>query len=190
MFKPDTETRFPAEPRSMNLAKYGLMLSIFALCAAAAGFAQVQKQRAPAEDPAQISGMYSFEHEGEFVQVTVEIRSAKADQTKPLAVTGFISRFADTESDRGAFLDYFIAKGALDGNKITFQTKTVHGISYGFTGVVSRGVAATRDKDGYYEIRGTLTQNTVSQDKIVSARTREITMKLFPDLDTLPAKAR
>src|SRR5437764_14196668 len=104
--------------------------------------------------------MYSFEREGEFVQVTVEQRSAKADKTKPLAVTGYVSRYADTDSDRGAFLDYFFTKGALDGDKISFTTKSVHGIFYAFSGTVARGAAATRDKDGNYELRGTLTQNT------------------------------
>jgi hypothetical protein len=87
-------------------------------------------------------------------------------------------------------LDYFITKGALDGDQVTFVTKTVHGISYQFSGVISRGSALTRDKDGYYQLRGTLTQNTVAQDKIVSAKTREITMKLFPDLDQLPARSK
>ena len=141
MFRPDVDSRFLPKPRFMNQAKYGLMLSVLMLCEVAIAPAQVQKQTT-SEDLTQISGMYSFEHEGEFVQITVEIRSAKADQTKPLAVTGFISRFADSDSDRGAFLDYFIAKGSLDGNKI------------------------------------------------VSAKTRQITMKLFPDLDNLPAKAK
>src|SRR5690349_16137163 len=41
------------------------------------------------------SGMYTFLKEGEFVQVTVE------DQGH---VTGFVSRFGDGESDKGAFL--------------------------------------------------------------------------------------
>jgi hypothetical protein len=48
---------------------------------------------------------------------------------------------------------------------------------------VQRGAAQTRDKDGYYELRGTLTQNVVSTDKTVSSRQREITLKLFPNLD-------
>ena len=185
MFKRDTQDRVPAEPRSMRLADYGVLLSIFGLCTVA--FAQASK---PALDSSQVSGMYSFEREGEFVQITVEIRSAKADISRPLAVTGFISRFADTDSDRGAFLDYFFSKGSLDGDRLTFQTKTVHGINYQFTGSIARGAALTRDKDGFYEARGTLTQNMVSEDKIVSAKTREITMKLLPDLENAPPKSK
>lgn len=168
----------------MNPADYGVLLSILLL------FAPFACAQTATSDFSQISGMYSFEHEGEFVQITVEMRSAKADKTKPLAVTGFISRYADGDSDRGAFLDYFISKGSLDGEKLTFQTKTVHGINYTFAGRVLRGSAVSRDKDGYYEVRGTLTQNAVSQERVVSAKSREITMKLLPDLDSAPPKTK
>src|SRR5258706_3815168 len=44
------------------------------------------------------SGMYSFVRDGEFIQITIEDKSA---------VSGFISRFGDSESDRGACLDQF-----------------------------------------------------------------------------------
>src|SRR6266576_2388513 len=46
----------------------------------------------PAED---YSGMYAFLQDGEFVQVTVEDAGR---------LTGFVSRYGDLESDRGAFL--------------------------------------------------------------------------------------
>src|SRR3954467_3765284 len=116
MFKRDAESGFYCEPRSMRRAKYGLILSLFVGLASIVSSAQA-KPAAPvasAQADDNISGMYSFEREGEFVQITVEVRSPNADKTKPLAVTGFISRFGDTESDRGAFLDHFISKGTLD----------------------------------------------------------------------------
>src|SRR5213595_407676 len=81
----------------------------------------------PAED---YSAMYSFLQDGEFVQVTVE------DQGR---VTGFVSRYGDLESDRGAFLDQFFKQGKLDGKKLTFDTQIVHGISYAFKGSFERG---------------------------------------------------
>jgi hypothetical protein len=188
MFKRDAESGFYCEPRSMRTAKYGLILSVFVCLAAIVCMAQAKPAPAPptAQSDDNISGMYSFEREGEFVQVTVEVRSTKADKTKPLAVTGFISRYGDTESDRGAFLDYFINTGTLDGDSIHFVTKPVHGIAYEFTGKVVRGTV-TREKDGYFELRGTLVQNAMQRDKVVSSKQREITMKLFPDLDR-PAK--
>src|SRR5947199_7033309 len=81
----------------------------------------------PAED---YSGMYSFLQDGEFVQLTVE------DEGR---VTGFISRYGDGESDRGAFLDLFFKSGKLEGKTLNFTTQTVHGVSYEFKGVVDRG---------------------------------------------------
>ena len=43
-------------------------------------------------------------------------------------VTGFISRFGDGESDKGAFLDQFFKTGKLEGNKLSFTTEVVHGV--------------------------------------------------------------
>jgi hypothetical protein len=72
--------------------------------------------------------MYNFLREGEFVQVTVEDHGN--DRT---------SRGSATVSDRGAFLDHFFKQGKLDGNKLSFTTQTVHGVSFEFRGVVERG---------------------------------------------------
>lgn len=203
MFKRSVPSGFPAESGLMSVTNYGIVLSMMAAFAlggsAPYALAQARKDATTsAQKFEDMSGMYSFEREGEFVQITVEQRAPQSsrttpgkttpDGTKPLAVTGYISRYADTESDRGAFLDYFFAKGSLDGDKISFATKPVHGIFYEFSGTVARGASATRDKDGYYEVRGTLTQNIQSPDKTVSGRSREITMKLFPDIDHDPPK--
>src|ERR1700740_1845293 len=85
----------------------------------------------PAANPASdSSGMYSFLRDGEFVQLTVEEQGR---------VTGFISRYGDLESDRGAFLDHFFKTGKLDGNKLSFTTETVHGTWFDFKGTVERG---------------------------------------------------
>src|SRR5947207_14282734 len=86
----------------------------------------------PAED---YSGMYSFLRDGEFVQVTVE------DQGK---VTGFISRFGDLDSDKGAFLDQFFKEGKLEGTKLTYSTQTVHGVWFAFSGIIDRGEGKNR----------------------------------------------
>jgi hypothetical protein len=195
MFNRDTSSAFRRLPRSMSAAKYGVLLSVLlVLCVTSS---PAQTKALPSSQPPQttvddISGMYSFEREGEFVQINVEQRTAKPDKTKPLAVTGFISRYGDTDADRGAFLDHFFTKGSFDWETINFVTKPVHGVSYEFVGKLQRGAAQTRDKDGYYELRGTLTQNVVSQDKTVSSRQREITLKLFPNLDgdQMPAKKK
>ena len=59
---------------------------------------QTAKPAAPADDP---SGMYSFLRDGEFVQLTLEDGK----------VSGFISRFGDTDSDKGQFIDQFFDTG-------------------------------------------------------------------------------
>ncbi len=56
----------------------------------------------PAKSAPDYSGMYTFLREGEFVQVTIEDAGR---------VTGFVSRYGDLESDRGAFLDHFFKQG-------------------------------------------------------------------------------
>jgi len=138
------------------------------------------KATAPtADSTGDISGMYSFLKEGEFVQITVENdQGAKAPR-----VTGFISRFGEGESDKGEFLDHFFTKASLTDNKINFVTKQIHGVSFEFSGTVSRGPAKSRAEEGYYVVTGTLTENTATSGGKNSSRSREISMKLFPDMD-------
>ena len=81
--------------------------------------------KAPARPGVEYSGMYSFLKEGEFVQVTVEDGGR---------VTGFVSRFGDLDSDKGAFLDQFFKTGKLEGDALTFTTEVVHGTAYEFKG--------------------------------------------------------
>jgi len=124
------------------------------------------------------SGMYSFLKEGEFVQITVEEAGR---------VTGFISRYGDGESDRGAFLNQFF-KGKLDGAKLTFTTETVHAVRYEFHGAFERGSGKTPADEAYHLVKGTLTENREAADKKVSSKSSEVTFKSFPqDLDSAPA---
>src|SRR5215469_15707527 len=62
----------------------------------------LRAQTPPAQLTEDYSGMYSFLKDGEFVQITIE------DKGK---VSGFISRFGDTESDRGLFMNQFFKSG-------------------------------------------------------------------------------
>ena len=117
------------------------------------------------------SGMYSFLRDGEFVQLTVEGQGR---------VTGFISRYGDLESDRGAFLDHFFKQGRLDGNKLTFTTETVHGIWFEFRGTIERGEGKKPGEEAYYVLKGTLTENSTDENKKTSSRSREVTLKSFP----------
>ena len=135
---------------------------------------------APAADQeakSSYSGMYSFQKEGEFIQVTVEDAGH---------VTGFISRFGDGESDKGAFLDQFFKTGKLEGNKLTFTTEIVHGTAFDFKGTVERGEGKNPGDEAYFVLKGTLTENTTDVNKKVTSQSRAATFKMFPQ-DASPA---
>lgn len=166
---------------------------IFLLCSVSSS---AQKKAAAGKNPsaavpaeADFSGMYSFLREGEFVQITVEKESDAKDK-RTAKVTGFISRFGDDESDKGEFLDHFFTRGSLTGNKLTFATRQIHGVSFEFNGTIERGVAKSRAEDGYYVLSGTLTRNTLKSANKSASQSREITMKLFPDMDDDPKSTK
>jgi len=117
------------------------------------------------------SGMYSFLKDGEFVQITVE------DDGR---VTGFISRYGDGESDKGAFLDQYFRSGKLDGSKLTFSTETVHAVWFDFKGTVERGEGKNPGDEAYYMLKGTLTDNTSDARKKVTANSQDVVLKMFP----------
>lgn len=118
------------------------------------------------------SGMYTFLKEGEFVQVSVEDAGH---------VTGFISRYGDGESDKGVFLDQFFKMGNLDGNKLAFTTKLVHGVTYDFKGSIERGEGKNPGDEAYYVLKGTLTKNVTDVDKKVTSQSQDVIFKMFPE---------
>ena len=127
------------------------------------------KPAQPAGSP--YSGMYSFFKEGEFVQVTVEDAGR---------VTGFVSRYGDLDSDKGAFLDQFFKTGKLEGTTLTFTTAVVHGLSYEFKGNIERGEGKKPGDEAYYVLKGTLTEHLTDANQKTSSRSREVLFKSFP----------
>jgi hypothetical protein len=125
------------------------------------------------------SGMYSFLKDGEFVQLTVEDGGH---------VTGFVSRYGDGDSDKGAFLDQFFKSGKLDGTKLSFTTDTVHGVWFEFKGTVDRGEGKNRGDEAFYVLKGTLIESSTDVNKKINSRTRDVAFKLFPQ-DAGPAPA-
>jgi hypothetical protein len=161
----------------------------FSFVLGVAGIATAQDTTNPAETPKAAgqtaeqsakaySGMYTFLKEGEFVQITVEDDGS---------VTGFISRFGDGPSDKGAFLDQFFKSGRLDSNKLTFTTDLVHGVSYEFKGIVDRGEGKNPGDDAYFVLKGSLTQNVTDVNKKVTSHSQEVVFKMFPQ-DAAPAR--
>ncbi|MFZ1052091.1 MAG: hypothetical protein WAN41_15495, partial [Candidatus Sulfotelmatobacter sp.] len=100
----------------MNHARAVLVAAAFCAIAFASSSAQDSKAISPKAEEAsaaqqaskghEYSGMYSFLKDGEFVQITVE------DEGR---VTGFVSRYGEGESDKGAFLDQYFRSARLDG---------------------------------------------------------------------------
>ncbi|MBO0910494.1 MAG: hypothetical protein J2P13_01775 [Acidobacteria bacterium] len=115
--------------------------------------------------------MYSFLREGEFIQITIEEKGN---------VSGFISRFGDTESEKNSFLDQFFQTGKLDANHLTFTTKPVHASWFTFEGTIGRGEAKTEDEEGYYVIHGTLRRLETSAAKKTTEQTQTVDFKSFP----------
>jgi hypothetical protein len=124
------------------------------------------------------SGLYSFVKEGEFMQITLEEKGA---------VSGFISRYGDSENEKGTFLDQFIKSGTYNGKHLSFTTDSVHGVSYTFEGAFDRGPAKRPGDEGYYVLRGTLTRNGASADgKDTTAQSRQAEFRSFPRDDEAP----
>ncbi len=144
---------------------------VVVLLGAIAGWAQAppQQQQTP---PSDYSGMYTFLQEGEFVQVSIDPDGR---------VSGFVSRYADPHEKGGLFLDHFFEAASLkNGYLLSFTTKTVHGVHYDFTGAIGRGEGKTKTEEGYYNIHGTLIEYSSDANGKVSARSREVTFKSFP----------
>lgn len=117
------------------------------------------------------SGMYSFLKDGEFMQITLE------DKGK---VSGFISRYGDSETDKGTFLDQFIKSGDSNGKQVSFMTESVHGVVYTFEGAFDRGPGKNPQDEAYFILRGTLTRNAGSADGKTTSQTRQVEFRSFP----------
>lgn len=167
----------------MGFLRTALLLLLTAALAAHAQNASQGKaaQRDSGPPPAEdISGMYSFLKDGEFLQINLE----------PDGVSGYVSRRGDLESDRGAFLDQFFSKASVHGHDVTFTTKPVHGVWFEFKGQFDRGPGKTKSEDAYYVLRGTLTEFTTGADRTSTSRSRQVEFKFLaqPDQEPKPAK--
>ncbi len=133
----------------------------------AAAIRQTAKTTAPADDP---SGMYTFLREGEFVQLTVEDGK----------VSGYVSRFGDTDSDKGQFIDQFFDKASLTGDHLSFNTKTVHGVWYDFNGVITITTGKQPGQEDYRVIKGTLVQHATDASNKDKTNQQHVELKSFP----------
>jgi hypothetical protein len=121
------------------------------------------------------SGMYSFLQEGEFLQITVEDHGE---------VTGFVSRYSSGQGAERMFVDHFLKQGRIAGGKISFATEVVQNVAYEFKGSIERGDGKNLSDEGYYLLKGKLTQNTSDTNHQTISKSQPVTFKSFPqDVD-------
>ncbi len=80
--------------------------------------------------PDEVFGAYALGDAGEVIQLIAEREGRKS------RLTGYLSQSGDGESDKGTPLTYFFARSTLSGRQLTFATKQVHGVWYGFEGTI------------------------------------------------------
>ncbi len=125
----------------------------------------------PSTLPADISGMYAFLKEGEYIQISIGNGEME----------GVVSIYGESKSDKGEFEDLLFDKTRLSGDTIAFSTKPVHGTWFEFNGTIVRGNGKKRDAEGYYLLKGTLTKNAPGSDGKVQSLQREVSFKSFPE---------
>jgi len=143
---------------------------LFAALLSSAAVVFAQASGAPVSSD--LSGMFTFLREGEFVQLTVEDSQ----------LSGFVSRFGDSDSDKGTFIDQFFDKASIQGDHLTFKTKTVHAVWYEFDGTLTTVAGKQKGEEGYRLLRGKLTVHTTDAKGADHASERTVEFKSFPDL--------
>jgi hypothetical protein len=119
-----------------------------------------------------LSGMFTFLKEGEFVQLTVEDGQ----------LSGFVSRFGDTDSDKGQFIDQFFDQASIQGEHLYFKTKTVHAVWYELDGTLTTVAGKQKGDEGYRVIRGQLTLHNADAKGAEQSSQRTVEFKSFPDM--------
>lgn len=124
--------------------------------------------------PADASGEYLIDEAGSTVEVTLE--SGK--------ISGYVTRMGDEQCDRDTPLTFFFDRVTVDGHRVSFATKKVHGTWYEFDGSIERGDAkTTRDENGYFRLTGAWTthndaRQSQSREQVSFKSTpREISVK-------------
>lgn len=89
--------------------------------------------------PDDASGEYELGEKGSVVQITIEHNR----------LMGYI-----TKMEEGTALTLFFDHAAVNGNHVSFTTKTVHGLRYSFRGAIVRGDAISSSMTGFYRLAG------------------------------------
>jgi hypothetical protein len=125
------------------------------------------KQRGTSTLPASASGEYMIDEVGSVVQITFE--NSRLD--------GYVSKLLD---DQTSSVTYFFDRTTIDGDRLTFTTKQIHGVWYSFDGMIAHDGSRTRQQDGYYRLKGTW----VTHDEIhLHQSTSTVSLKSTPRRD-------
>ena len=125
----------------------------------------------PSTLPVDVSGMYAFLKEGEYLQLSIGNGE----------VEGVISIYGESKSDKGEFEDLLFDTTRVSGDTLQFTTKHVHGTWFEFNGTIVRGNGKKRDDEGYYLMKGTLIRNTPGTDGKVQSMQREVSLRSLPE---------
>ena len=126
------------------------------------------KQHGTSTLPASASGEYMIDEVGSVVQITIE--NSRLD--------GYVSKLLD---DQTSSVTYFFDHTTINGDRLTFTTKQIHGIWYAFDGEIARGDASrTKQEDGYYRLKGTWVTHSEAQK---SQSTSMVSLKSPPRRD-------
>ena len=79
---------------------------------------------------------------GSVVQITIENG----------VLDGYISKLTDQQTSA---LTYFFDRTTINGDRLTFTTKQVHGIWYSFDGAIMRTDVPSKQETGFYRLKGT-----------------------------------
>lgn len=115
--------------------------------------------------PADVSGQYLLGENGESIEIDLE----------PDRLSGYVSRFGDQASDEGEPLTFFFASTALNGRRLSFLTRQIHGEWLSFSGTIVRGEARSRAQQGYYRLEGRLVRHDSLRG---TAESREVSLPL------------
>lgn len=166
--------------KKVRMGSFPRILLVLLALVLAAGAQKKKEQPSSTPPPANtnaasedISGMYSFLKEGEFVQINLDSDG----------VSGYISRLGEMESDRGEVLDQFFTKASIHGREVSFTTKPVHGIWFEFKGRFERGAAKTKAEDAFYILRGTLDEYGGDPSNKASSQSRQVEFKWLAQPD-------
>jgi len=163
--------------RRMFCGSRPLVLSLVIVSGFAAP-AQPQSPSNAAGASPDISGMFTFLREGEFVQLSLEDGQ----------LTGFVSRFGDTEDDKGTFIDQFFDKASVQGDHVTFKTKTIHAVWYEFDGTVTTVAGKQKGEEGYRVLKGKLTLHKADALGKDQASERTVEFQAFPDAEHMRSR--